>query len=219
MKMGIALPHTFPMYYKQFVESFVGMAKPADCILLMPNCDGPIDSVRNELCQQALLQGCDHIFWCDTDQTYPPDTIERLYAHGLPIVAAKVHRRNPPYDPLLKRLKPGGCEKGQDPYIDIDVDEWAYNLNDNPDYPLVEVDATGFGCNLMSIEVIENIKKPWFMFDLYQKPPLGEDFYFWEKARGAGYKIHVDVSIDIGHITTAVVKKNTFFAYRRESMG
>lgn len=211
MKIGIAWPHTNQYYHKLFVERIFCMMRPAGAFqLLVPNCDGPLDSVRNELCQQALLTECTHIFWCDTDQVYPADVLVRLINRDLPIVCAKVHRRKAPYDPLLKRVNPD-IEDTQNPYVDVEYKEWA--LRSSPD-ELIEVDATGFGCNLMRIEVIENIEPPWFMFDLYQKPVVGEDFYFWKKAREAGYKILVDCSIDIGHIATAVVNHETFKAYR-----
>ena len=217
MKMGIALPNTYSHYPRQFVQSFFCLQRPESAVLLTPNCDGPIDSVRNELCQQALLHECTHIFWCDTDQVYSPDVMPRLINWKLPIVCAKVHRRKPPFDPLLKRVNPDEEDK-ENPYIDVDIDEWAYNLNDSPDYPLVEVDATGFGCNLISIEVIEKMERPWFQFDLYSKPTVGEDIYFWRKAKDLGFKIFVDCSIQIGHLGTVNVDQQTYFAYRK-SMG
>ena len=93
MKIGIALPHTNNYYERLFVETFFCMRRPPNCVLLTPKSDGPIDAVRNELCQQAILMECTHIFWCDTDQTYPSDALEKLIAYNLPIVCAKVHRR------------------------------------------------------------------------------------------------------------------------------
>lgn len=216
MKVGIAWPHTMPYYHKLFTERMFCMYRPrGEFQLLIPNCDGPLDSVRNELCQQALITECTHIFWADTDQTYPEDTLIKLLDHNLPIVCAKVHRRKAPYDPLLKRVNPDKQDK-QNPYIDVEFDEWA--MRDDPK-KLICVDATGFGCNLMWIEVIENIKPPWFMFDLYQKPVVGEDFYFWAKAREAGYQIFVDCSINVGHISTAVVDMNVYKHYRNSVMG
>lgn len=216
MKIGIAWPHTMPFYHKLFVERIFCLIRPiGEFQLLVPNCDGPLDSVRNELCQQALITDCTHIFWCDTDQVYAPDTLIRLMDHNLPIVCAKVHRRRQPFDPLLKRINPD-VEDKQNPYIDVEYDEWALRDKANQ---LISVDATGFGCNLMWIEVIENIKPPWFMFDLYQKPIVGEDFYFWKKAREAGYQIFVDCSIDVGHIGMAVVNQETYKAYRNQNLG
>ena len=215
MKIGLALPHTHISYHRLFVHSFFCMERTVDMALLTPNSTGPIDTVRNELCQQALLLDCTHIFWCDTDQTYPPDTLTKLLSHRLPIVCAKVHRRHPPYDALLKRDNPDK-EDTLNPYIDVDYDEWGLR---GDAHGLIEVDATGFGCNLMHIEVIEKMPRPWFLTKLYQKPTIGEDFFFWRQARELGYKIMVDCSIDVGHITDAVVNGRTFVANRKLDLG
>ena len=150
MNIGIAWPHTMPFYHKFFTERMFCLSRPrGEFRLLIPNSDGPLDSIRNELCQQALISDCTHIFWCDTDQVYPEDTLIRLLSHELPIVCAKVHRRKAPYDPLLKLLNPNREDK-DNPYIDMPYNKWALRSDPNE---LIEVDATGFGCNLMRIEV------------------------------------------------------------------
>jgi len=221
MKIGFAWPHTHPYYHRIFTERMFCMRRPvaAEYQLLTPNSDGPIDCIRNELCQQALITNCTHVFWADTDQGYPDDTLVKLLAHELPIVCAKVHRRKAPYEPLLKRWNPDKSDP-EKPYVDVEDSEWAFNLKDDPLWPLVEVDATGFGCNLMAIEVIEKMERPWFQFDLYTRPTVGEDIYFWRKARAMGYKVYVDVSIEVGHIGQTLINKETYFAYKRSlSMG
>ena len=209
MRLGIALPHTWSHYPKEFVHSFFCMIRPDDAVLLTPVTDGPLDTVRNELVQQAIIHNCDHIFWCDTDQIYPADTMPRMIAHNLPVVVAKVHRRKPPYDALLKRVNPDAGDINH-PYIDISVEEWAYSTE-----RVIEVDATGFGCVLIRMEVFNAIAPPWFLYDLYVHPPVGEDVYFWRKVQGAGYRVMVDLDIDIKHLTVAAVNKDTFFAYRK----
>ena len=211
MRIGLALPHTRKYYDALFVKSFFSMERPFDMALLTPNSTGPIDTVRNELCMQALMLDCTHVFWMDCDQVYPPNTLTRLISHNLPIVCAKVHRRHPPYDALLKRYNPDKEDK-LEPYVDIEYDEWA--LRANP-LELLEVDATGFGCNLLAIEVIEKMKRPWFMMNLYVKPVIGEDMYFWEQAKKLGYKIMVDCSINVGHISEAVVDQRTYVEWRK----
>jgi hypothetical protein len=212
MKIGIAWPNTNLYYPKYFTESAFRIYRPPEheYAHLIPYSDGPVDAVRNELCQQAILNDCTHIFWMDTDQQYPQDTLIRLIEHNLPVVCAKVHRRKAPYDPLLKRVNPDKEDKNN-PYVDVDVNEWAFSQNQ-----LIEVDSTGFGCNLMSMEIIDKMDKPWFMFDLYVTPVVGEDVFFWRKVKKLGYKIFVDCSIDIGHIAPAIVKSNSYFEYRRQ---
>ena len=209
-RIGVALPHTRLVYHRLFVHSFFCMERPVDLALLTPQSTGPIDTARNELCQQALLLDCTHIFWCDTDQVYPPNTLTQLLSHDLPIVCAKVHRRHEPYDALLKRYNPNKLDK-LNPYIDVPYEEWGLRSDANG---LVEIDATGFGCNLMRIEVIEKMPRPWFVMKLYQKPTISEDFYFWDQAKKLGYRIYADCSLDIGHIADAVVNSRTYLAYR-----
>ena len=211
MRIGIALPHTRKYYDALFVKSFFLMDKPQDMALLIPNSNGPIDSIRNELVTQAFMLDCTHIFWMDSDQVYPSNVLPKLIAHNLPIVCAKVHRREPPYDGLLKRYNPDKEDK-LNPYIDIEYDEWALRADPNE---LIEVDATGFGCNLMSMEVLERMTKPWFLMNLYVNPVIGEDFYFWGQAKKLGYKIMVDCSIDVGHISEAVVNQRTYVEWRK----
>ena len=211
MRIGIALPHTRRYYDALFVKSFFIMEKPQDMALLVPNSNGPIDTIRNELVTQAMMLDCSHIFWMDTDQVYPPETLTKLISHNLPIVCAKVHRREPPYDALLKRCNPDKSDE-LNPYIDIEYDEWGLRADPKE---LIEVDATGFGCNLMSIEVVEKIPKPWFLMNLYTRPVVGEDFYFWAQAKKLGYKIMVDCSINVGHIAEAVVDQRTCVEWRK----
>ena len=128
MNIGIAWPHTMPFYHKFFTERMFCLSRPrGEFRLLIPNSDGPLDSIRNELCQQALISGGTHIF-C-------------LLSHELPIVCAKVHRRKAPYDPLLKLLNPNREDK-DNPYVDVPYNKWALRSDPNE---LIEVDATGTG--------------------------------------------------------------------------
>jgi hypothetical protein len=58
------------------------------------------------------------------------------------------------------------------------------------------------------------IKYPWFDVEetivsegnkKYQKT-IGEDIYFFNKIKNAGYKIFADPSIKVGHIKTNILK-------------
>jgi hypothetical protein len=170
-------------------------------VMLTPRGGGPIDAVRNDLVDQALAAECTHVWFCDTDQIYPQDTLVRLMSHDLPVVAAKVHRRYPPYDPILKR--------GEiDNFVTVPDSEWKRG-------GLVEVDATGMGSVLIKAEVFENTDRPWFRWLLYDRPePVGEDIYFWDLVKKAGYKIHVDCSIHVGHLATLSITPESYWAYK-----
>lgn len=200
IKLGVALPNTADFFPAQFVHSFFCLRIPFKVMYLTPSISTGIDSKRNELAQMALINGCTHIFYCDTDQVYPQDTLVKMLEHDLPIVAAKVHMRTPPYTPLLRR-------KVGEEFIDIPDDEWGKG-------GLIEVDGTGFGCVLLQMEVLKAIEKPWFKLKIHENPPIGEDFYFWAKAKKAGYRIYVDCDIKIGHLMTMPMDEATYFGFK-----
>jgi len=79
---------------------------------------------------------------------------------------------------------------------------------------LVEVDAVGAGSILYDMEVFKNIEPPWFEFHLEEGPPIGEDIFFCDKLRAAGYKIYVDCDIKVGHLSTAVITEESYWAYK-----
>ena len=202
IKLGIALPNVQDTYPSEFVDSFCQITKPSH-LYLKPTGGGPIDAVRNDLILKAMTCDCTHIWMTDTDQVYPQNVLMRLLSHDVDIVAAKVHKRYPPYDPILLR--------GTLDHFDVVPDEeWSKD-----DGQLVEVDATGFGSVLINMEVFEKIDRPWFQFDMYNNQnPIGEDIGFYTKAKAAGYRVFVDCSIKIGHLVRLVVNEESYFAYK-----
>ena len=138
MKLAIGLPAVSTMIYTAFLDSWVLMEKPAFVYCRPSFPAGPtsdICSIRNELVQQSLEHDVTKLLQLDTDQSYPSDLITKLLAHDLPIVAAKVHRRYPPFDPILNRGTVDNFEQ-------VPEEEWKEG-------GLVKVDATGGGCMLI----------------------------------------------------------------------
>jgi len=197
---AIMIPLTFPMVPSGFFYSFAHMDKPKEYTLFhADNGSGAIDALRNDLVEMALSAGCSHGIFLDTDQIYPVETIPRLLSHKLPIVGCVVHRRYPPFDPILLRGKLGDYES---------VDEWEEGT-------LVEVDATGTGCLLFNMEVFRKMPRPWFKFrKLETGEGIGEDVSFCSDLRAAGYRIFVDTSIQCGHLTTLNVTMATYKLYK-----
>lgn len=197
-KLAIGVPCSFPFIPASFFYSFTLMEKP-DFIFIHTD-NGPIDTLRNDIVEKALLDGATHLIMMDVDQVYPVDVITRLIKHKLPVVGCRVHRRYPPFDPIMLELTDtgyhsvGGWEKGD----------------------LVEVDATGTGCVMFDTSVFKRIEYPWFRF---QKDPdtgltIGEDIGFCQDLKKAGYKIFVDTGIECGHLTTMVVNGATHELYK-----
>lgn len=162
---------------------------------------------RNDLILQALEDGMSHLIMTDTDQILPEDVFVKLIAHaarGLEVVIAPVHRRYDPFDLILMR--------GEDPdkYQHVD-DEECYSGK------LIEVDAGGSGCFIVSLKAIIEQDFPWFTLD--RKTPLGgdmgEDIAFFWKLRQAGHRIWADTSIEIGHIADIVINREFREIFKR----
>ena len=205
-KLAIAVPLTDEMVYRHFFFSFVKViieymislvekGKSISFDVLMPDFPCQVDAARNNLVNQALLLGCTHILMMDTDQIYATtNMIEKMLAHNKPVVGARVHRRYPPYDPLLLRGDIGKLY--QIPENEIKKPDGTFESE-------LDVTYTGTGCILYDMQIFNDmIPEKWFQFkvgDVGQ--PIGEDIVFCEKLRDRKIPIIVDCNIDIKHLT------------------
>lgn len=144
---------------------------------------------RNDLCQQVLDEGHSHLWFMDDDHAFPPQMLNKLLAHDkalvMPICLSRVH----PFKPLQ--------------YTEVIEGKYRYlpiPLSKADTDGLVEVVAGGCAGMLIRRDVIEAIKPPWFEY-----ADRSEDIIFCEKAKDAGFELHADLSVRLGHVTTAVV--------------
>lgn len=142
-----------------------------------------IPEQRATLARAAIDAGATHLLWIDSDMRFPKNSLQRLLAHGEPIVGTNYSTRRPPYSPTSET---------RDGYLYSDVEG------------LVEVSHCGFGLILTDVEVFKKIVEPYFAlgFNPTDKRYVGEDFFFCKKARDAGYKILVDqeLSKEVRHV-------------------
>lgn len=196
-KLAIGLPCSWSHVPFPTVLTMLRMERPD--FELIPATNGPIDGLRNKIVEDALRVGASHLLMMDMDQTYPVDIIPRLLAHKLPVVGCMVHRRYPPFAPLMYRGK---------------LNEYEL-IEDFEDGDLVEVDATGTGCLLFDMKIFREMPAPWFRFKLTDDGrPIGEDFGFCSDLRALGYKIFVDTAVKCGHLSTMEVTAGTYDLYR-----
>lgn len=206
LHIGIGIPIVEDRLPVQFFVSFARMQKP-DYTLLLPSFPvgsfaGNIADARNSLVHQALGLNCTHLIMMDTDQIYPPDTIDRLMSYHQPVVGTPVHRRWPPFDPILYRGMPGR-------YLHV-PDAECYSGD------LVPVDATGCGCVLYDLRVFIDMSAPWFALGRTDEgKPIGEDIMLCSKLRKAGVPIYVDTALVIDHMTTYLVNRSTYELYKK----
>lgn len=219
-KLAIAVPLTDDKVYTQFLFSFVKLVteyqssliengKPISFDILFPNFPCQIDAARNNLVQQALNLGCTHILMLDSDQVYVTDNlIERMLAHDKPVVGARVHRRYPPFDPLLLDGEIGSLYQ----ILDEKIRDKDGNFKEE-----LKVDYTGTGCILYSMKIFNDmIPDKFFEFKTGDKgQPIGEDIAFCDKLKKRGIKIVVDCSIDIKHLTLLAVDWSTHLLFQK----
>lgn len=161
---------------------------------------GILPDNRNQLAAQAIQWGADWTLWIDSDQTFPPDTLERLLAHNLPLVGANILRRDGT-----------GPTAG---HINGERAEGLISTKEKAAAGLVEkVDLIGMGLMLISPVVFRAVN------GLFKTPPFEmrrhddgrtatEDYDFIGKARKAGFAAHVDhaLSMEVGHLAETELK-------------
>ncbi len=138
-----------------------------------------LPAVRQDIAERAIEKyKASHLLWIDSDHSFPPDTAHRLIAHDKAWVGINATTRAIPIQETainlkMETVKTGPHEKG-----------------------LERVRRMGFGIALIRADVFTAIKKPWFLTKYVkvdrQRVYQGEDVYFCEKARKAGYHPFVD---------------------------
>jgi hypothetical protein len=151
---------------------------------------------RMELATQAIQQNCDYILWLDTDMRFPPDTLLRLLAHQLDIVAANCVTRQIP-------VRPTAANWIGPPHL------WKRVLTLPASTGLENVDAAGTAVMLTDIRVIRKLAAKdepifWFQYLAKDRVTISEDYYFCLNARRQGFTISIDhdLSKEIKHVGT-----------------
>lgn len=152
---------------------------------------------RNELAKFAIKNEFDYVLWLDSDMVFDDDILERMMKtmqdNGLDFLTGLYFRRTMPYTPVLFNE------------LTLKTVGWKFSdFEELPEHGLFEVGGCGFGCVLMSTDVLISVQsKHKQMFH-----PLnngGEDVSFCWRARDCGYKIMCDPEIAPGHVGYAVM--------------
>jgi len=176
--------------------------------------DQPHDRCRNLLLKRFRDdRRWTHLLFVDTDEAVEPDTIDRLLVHDHPLVCGPVptlHQRyGPPGEPRgvtvgtnvmvfdQPALRGGsvGPEQPNVGYRRVDPDEF-------PNQPFY-CDAGGLGLCMIHRSVVERTEPPWCRFvGQFDGEHVGEDVYFFRKARLAGFRLLVDPTVRAEHHKT-----------------
>ncbi|MDI6655388.1 MAG: hypothetical protein QME59_05820 [Candidatus Hydrothermarchaeota archaeon] len=153
-----------------------------------------VDFNRNIIARDALKQNADYMFWLDSDMVVEGDTILKLMEHDKDIVSGLYFKKRD-LDPVMY-VRRGNLYES--------LREWGKTI--------FKVDAAGMGCALIKSEVFRSIKPPWFVYSVRENK--GEDIYFCEKAREAGYDIWVDPAVLPAHLTEKEIGMEEYLARR-----
>jgi hypothetical protein len=165
-----------------------------------------IDVARSLMANQALADGFDELMWIDADVAFPPDAIDRLRRHDLPIVCGIYPKK------LQREL---AC------HLLPETKELVFGERGG----LVEIRYAATGFLYTRREVFSAIREklslplcnerfgqgfhPYFLPMLLAEPDgaggthhwyLGEDYAFCERAREAGFRVYADTTIRLTHI-------------------
>lgn len=154
---------------------------------------------RNQLVKYAREKGgYDYVLWLDSDMTFEPDLLDRLLEdiEGRQAVTGLCFGRRPPFNPCIyKELDVKTEGKLITPYRTV--------YDDYPRDSIFEVEACGFACVLMRMDILEAMGIYGVPF--FPVAGLGEDLTFCWRARKLDIKFHCDSRLKIGHIMRIAV--------------
>ena len=145
----------------------------------------PWDRARNLCHKEFLNERHDYLFFLDANTIPKPDILDRLLAHGVPMVAGLVQIWQEHLIPMSMRW-------------DKEANGYKPHYGDG----LQQVDVTTCACTLIKREVMESVERPAFAFtqsDEFGTEGLSEDFYFCKRVREAGFPIAVDFDAICDH--------------------
>lgn len=194
----------------RFVGSLAALKRSEDTVVAM-EISSLIYDARNHLASLATSAKTDfdYVLWLDSDMVFAPDLLQRMLKHmenGLDIVSGIYFRRQPPFSPVLfKRLSHEVLENNKK------FEEY----NDYPKDSLFEVDGFGFGCVMMTVDMLIDIALncPGNWFDCSDS--WGEDVSFCLRAKSLGYKLWCDSTIKCGHVGKLVVDESVWESTRK----
>uniref|UniRef100_A0A6M3KPK1 Glycosyltransferase n=1 Tax=viral metagenome TaxID=1070528 RepID=A0A6M3KPK1_9ZZZZ len=196
----------------KLVMSLLGMVPHVNGPFTFSRVEGQApDEARNHLGRWFLEHtDAEKLLFVDRDAILHPQTPQRLASWDVDIVGALCFTR---YRPVVPTVYEGAHPDSPDEY-QIRVHEtrdwiranqglWTSEpaiLEPVPEDSLTRVDFTGAHCLMVSRQVLETVAFPWFQAHTIDPERLGEDRYFCEKARAAGFPVYVDRSVVAGHM-------------------
>lgn len=175
------IPFDEVVFSKWVVNTFRLQMMPWDSVCTTQSTYLP--DARNSIHSDFLSTGNEWLVMLDSDVIPPPDFLDRLLAHHLPMVGGWYHKKGEPFDPVVYDFDHIG-----------DDGKYKYRIRKEPGAGLEEVDAAGAGVWLMHRDVAKAVgERP------YDMEHGGEDLRLCERVKAAGFKIYIDWSVACAH--------------------
>ena len=179
-----------------FFASFVNMQWTQKCHVMIVK-DTVIYNARNTMAITALERGYDYVLWLDSDMTFEPDLLERLYQTAtekdLDVLGGLYFKRTVPTIPtILKTLEWRINEKRE---VENKLDFYT----DYPKDTLFEVAGLATGCMLTKADVYRKVIEKYGVGPFQPLISLGEDYSFCWRLQQLGIRMWCDSRIKLGH--------------------
>lgn len=184
IKVGVIVP-SGDTVHSRFMVSLVSLFQYSerlglDLVILNPR-SSLIGTGRQMGVDEALRRNVDYILFIDSDMTFPHVALMRLLSLGKDIVGATYVRRYLPTSLVHTELE-------GEPVVGDGVRE---------------VLRLPGGLLLIKASVFTNMQKPYFRCSYPgDGTEVGEDYYFCDEARKAGYLVWLDAGLSrsVGHL-------------------
>ena len=149
------------------------------------------DKARCELSKIAIKNDFDWVLWLDDDMDPPPNIVEMLMRHDVPMASGCASKKCLPpevmaYDFLLD------LETGERRSHRLALPEW---------FGAIKTDGAGMACILMRTDVIRYVSEKLDGKPFQIPPRYGtEDMIFFETASAGGYRTIIDSECVVGHL-------------------
>jgi GT2 family glycosyltransferase len=163
---------------------------------------------RNVISERILG---DWVFFTDSDHKFEPDLLARMLSifnqfrpdgNRIDVLTGVYRYRVPPHLPVLY-------------HYDADTDRHFHVAELDWSQPVMEIPCAGAGCLLIRRSVFQRIRDELKEKPFDEKPPLSEDFSFFQRLRQLGIKSYVAPQIKSDHL---LVKPVTDEDYKREEV-
>lgn len=154
-----------------------------------------IDRARNTAAKAALEQQCDYLWFIDDDVLVPIGAFKLLVEADYDIIAGVIVVRGYPYNAMFFKFDETKSLVHYNDYLE----------KSDPAKRVIDVDAVGFSCALIKVELLKELNPPYFVTGSSNT----EDIYFCMKAIDAkgreNLKIGVHRDVICGHVGDARV--------------